>query len=149
MPKGAQYHQSPANHQTKGNFGLSDDTYDKILNSKKNKSSNVYSEPDHDSSSTPNQKSDAAKILELLQSVDLGQLETALTAIKTANEQNPNNNDDDEYKFYKDKTLVYEDQDAFIYQRPDRKRKTWYFRIYDNKNKKPKAKKTAKKRKKK
>ena len=33
--------------------------------------------------------------------------------------------------------MVYEDRDAFIYQRPDRKKKTWYFRIYDGKRKKP------------
>ena len=137
MAKGGQNYQSPANHQTDGNFGLSNGTYDKLLKSKDNKTANVYSEPNQTSLSEPDQQSDAAKILELLQSVDLGQLETALTAIKTANEQNPSNDDDDEYKFYKEKTLVYEDQDAFIYQRPDRKRKTWYFRIYDSKNKKP------------
>ena len=39
------------------------------------------------------------------------------------------------YKTFKEKTLVYEDREAFIYKRPDRN--TWYFRIYDPKNRKP------------
>ena len=83
--------------------------------------------------------SDAARLLDLLKSVDVDELETALTAIKTAKEQSLSKNDDDDvgYKFYKEKCLVYEDVDCFIYQRPDRKKKTWYFRIYDNKQKKP------------
>ena len=41
------------------------------------------------------------------------------------------------YKNYIDKTLVYDDQDAYIYQRGDTKSGIWYFRIYNKKTGKP------------
>ena len=118
-------HQLPENNQkVGGNFaGLDEDTYKKVVNSTQNRSN---TQP----------VSDAARLLELLKSVDVDTLETALGAIQTAKEVSPKN-DDEGYKFYKNKTLVYEDREAFIYQRPDRKKKTWYFRIYDDTRKKP------------
>ena len=118
-------HQSPENNQKVGRNvgGLDKEGYKKLLEIKQNRQD---TQP----------KSDAAKLLELLQSVDVDTLETALGAIQTAKEVSPKN-DDEGYKFYKNKTLVYEDRDAFIYQRPDRKKQTWYFRIYDDARKKP------------
>ena len=118
-------HQLPENNQKVGSKsgGYKDLDFKKVLDSKQNRSN---TQP----------VSDAARLLELLQSVDVDTLETALGAIQTAKEVSPKN-DDEGYKFYKNKTLVYEDREAFIYQRPDRKKKTWYFRIYDDTRKKP------------
>lgn len=64
-------------------------------------------------------------------------LQVALEAIKTAKEQAPRRQNDDEYKFYLDKTLIYEDRDAFIYRRATSKRGIWYLRLYDEKKSKP------------
>lgn len=75
---------------------------------------------------------------------DAGDLQIALEAIKAAKEQSTNE-DENEYKFYLDKTLIYEDRDAFIYQRATSKRRIWYLRIYDGRKSKPvvKSLKTA------
>lgn len=67
---------------------------------------------------------------------DADDLQIALAAIKTAKEQTGTSNEE-EYKFYLNKTLVYEDRDAFIYQRATSKRKIWYLRIYDGRKSKP------------
>ena len=62
----------------------------------------------------------------------------AIEGLAVASKQSPKKDvDEDVYKFYKEKQLVYEDRDAFIYQRPDRKSAIWYFRIYDYKTNKP------------
>ena len=79
---------------------------------------------------------DAAKLLKLLGTVDIDDLQTALTAIKTAKNQSPNQQSTS-YKNYIDKTLVYDDADAYIYQRGDTKSGIWYFRIYNKKTAKP------------
>jgi len=63
-------------------------------------------------------------------------LQIALEAIKAAKEQIGTSNDD-EYRFYLDKTLIYEDRDAFIYQRATSKKRIWYLRIYDGRKSKP------------
>ena len=63
-------------------------------------------------------------------------IKIALNAIKTAKEQSPKKNTTS-YKNYIDKTLVYDDQDAYIYQRGDTKSGIWYFRIYNKKTGKP------------
>jgi len=125
-------HQLPQNDQTIGKktAGLFADTYNELAGRSKVKPQ----ETQPDSETKP--VSDAARLLELLKTVDVDELETALGAIKTAKEVSPKN-DDEGYKFYKEKCLVYEDREAFIYQRPDRKKKTWYFRIYDDTRKKP------------
>jgi integrase len=75
---------------------------------------------------------------------DAGDLQIALEAIKAAKEQSPTKNED-EYRFYLDKTLVYEDRDAFIYRRATSKSGIWYLRIYDGRKSKPvvKSLKTA------
>jgi integrase len=75
---------------------------------------------------------------------DAGDLQIALEAIKAAKEQSTKE-DEGEYKFYLDKTLIYEDRDAFMYQRATSKRKIWYLRIYDGRKSKPvvKSLKTA------
>ena len=80
--------------------------------------------------------SDAAKLLKLLGTVDIDELQTALNAIQTAKNQSPNKQSTG-YKNYIDKTLVYDDQDAYIYQRGDTKSGIWYFRIYNKKTGKP------------
>ena len=115
-----QKHQLPEKHQKSG--GLDADTYKKLVDSK------------NQSKTQP--VSDAARLLELLKGVDVNQLETALNAINTAKDQSPNKEVVEGYKFYKEKQLVYEDRDAFIYQRPDRKTAIWYFRMYDYKRNK-------------
>ena len=75
---------------------------------------------------------------------DAGDLQIALEAIKAAKEQSPTKNED-EYRFYLDKTLIYEDRDAFIYRRATSKSGIWYLRIYDGRKSKPvvKSLKTA------
>lgn len=67
---------------------------------------------------------------------DADDLQIALAAIKAAKEQTEASNEE-EYKFYLNKTLIYEDRDAFIYQRATSKRKIWYLRIYDGRKSKP------------
>jgi len=69
---------------------------------------------------------------------DAGDLQIALEAIKQAKEVvNTTKIDGDKYTYCLDRTLVYEDQDAFIYQRADTVSGRWYFRIYDSKSNKP------------
>ena len=69
---------------------------------------------------------------------DAGDLQVALRAIQQAKEQsNKEQQVDNEYKNFLDRTLVYDDQDAFIYKRGDTKSGRWYLRIYDKKNTKP------------
>ena len=118
-------HQSPENNQKVGSnsAGYKDLDYKKVIDKHQNRKDTQPA-------------SDTARLLQLLQSVDVDTLETALGAIQTAKDISPKN-DDEGYKFYKNKTLVYEDREAFIYQRPDRKKQTWYFRIYDDTRKKP------------
>ena len=101
-------HQSPENNQKVGSnsAGYKDLDYKKVIDKHQNRKD---TQP----------VSDAARLLELLKSVDVDTLETALGAIQTAKDISPKN-DDEGYKFYKNKTLVYEDREAFIYQRPDR-----------------------------
>lgn len=67
--------------------------------------------------------------------VDGSSLATALEAIKLAKETTIQETGD--LKFFADKTHVYEDQEAFIYRRGDSKSGKFYFRIYDEKSKKP------------
>lgn len=63
---------------------------------------------------------------------DADDLQTALEAIKTAKEQLAAGNED-EYKYYLNKTLIYEDRDAFIYQRRGGQRGYWYISVYNSK----------------
>ena len=67
---------------------------------------------------------------------DAADLQVALGAIASAKELSLKQSDN-EYKFFIDRTLVYEDHDAFIFQRADSKSGRWYLRIYDEKKKKP------------
>ena len=116
-------YQSPVNHQKSGE--IAKDTFKKIADARQNR---VNTEP----------PSDAVRLLELLKGVDVDELETAIQAIREAKEQSPKKDvDEGGYKFYKEKQLVYEDRDAFIYQRPDRKSAIWYFRMYDYKRNRP------------
>ena len=69
---------------------------------------------------------------------DAGDLQIALEAIKQAKEQSLNEKKDDNgLQYYLDKTLVYEDRDAYIYRRATSKSGRWYLRIYDSKSGKP------------
>lgn len=67
--------------------------------------------------------------------VDENSLVTALEAIRIA-KQIPIQ-DKEDLKFFADKTLVYDDHEAFIYRRGDSKSGRFYFRIYDEKSRKP------------
>ena len=79
---------------------------------------------------------DAAKTLLTAAGYKHEDLEVALDAIQNAKEVSPNR-DEGEYKFFLDKTPIYEDRDAFIYRRATSKSGIWYFRIYDIKRGKP------------
>ena len=63
------------------------------------------------------------------------ELQIALGAIAQAKELSVKDSQD--YKFFIDRTLIYDDQDAFMFQRADSKSDRWYLRIYDEKKKKP------------
>ena len=67
---------------------------------------------------------------------DAQDLQVALGAIASAKELSLKESDD-EYKFFIDRTLIYDDHDAFIFQRADSKSGRWYLRIYDENKKKP------------
>lgn len=67
--------------------------------------------------------------------IDPNSLATALDAIAIAKDIPVKENE--ELSFFTEKTLVYEDQEAFIYRRGDSKSGRFYFRIYDEKRKKP------------
>tara|TARA_Y100000592_G_scaffold33709_1_gene53481 strand:+ start:3286 stop:4803 length:1518 start_codon:yes stop_codon:yes gene_type:complete len=68
---------------------------------------------------------------------DAGDLQTALLAIQEAKNQKKKQVEAGENKFFLDKTLVYEDVDAFIFRRADSKSGRYYFRLYDENTKKP------------
>ena len=69
---------------------------------------------------------------------DAGDLQTALNAIKEAKTHRKSADTSNETnKFFLEKTLVYEDVDAFIFRRADSKSGRWYFRLYDENTKKP------------
>ena len=63
------------------------------------------------------------------------ELQIALGAIAQAKELSVKDSED--YKFFIDRTLIYDDQDAFMFQRADSKSGRWYLRIYDENKKKP------------
>jgi integrase len=67
--------------------------------------------------------------------IDGNSLATALDAIAIAKDTPLKENE--ELTFFTEKTLIYEDQEAFIYRRGDSKSGRFYFRIYDEKHKKP------------
>ena len=73
---------------------------------------------------------DAAKALLSAAGFASSDVDVALDAIKTAKKQSPKK-ENGEKVFWLDKTLVYEDNDAFIYRRATSKLVRWYLRIYD------------------
>ena len=81
---------------------------------------------------------DAAKALLTASGFAPNDVDVALEAISVAKEQSPAK-DDDKYKFFLDRTIIYEDRDAFIFKRKrgNKKSAIWYFRIYDYKRNKP------------
>lgn len=68
---------------------------------------------------------------------DAGDLQVALSAIQVAKKAKETLQTDNENKFFLDKTLVYEDVDAFIFKRGDSKSGRYYFRLYDERTHKP------------
>lgn len=80
---------------------------------------------------------DALETLITAAGFDAGDLQVALSAIQQAKETKKSLPKEGENRFFLDKTLVYEDVDAFIFQRADIKSGRWYFRIYDTTTKKP------------
>ena len=81
---------------------------------------------------------DAAKALLTASGFSPDDVDVALEAITVAKEQSPAK-EDEKYKFFLDRTIIYEDRDAFIFKRKrgDKKSAIWYFRIYDYKRNKP------------
>tara|TARA_Y100001968_G_scaffold142182_1_gene129938 strand:- start:2055 stop:2480 length:426 start_codon:yes stop_codon:yes gene_type:complete len=94
----------------------------------------------HESESQQKPIKDAINALDsLLTAVgfDAGDLQIALEAIKQAKEHSPQpKQDDGEYRYFLDRTLIYEKKDELIYKRADTKTGRWYFRIYDTKSNK-------------
>jgi len=77
---------------------------------------------------------------------EAGDLQVALEAIQAAKElQDKKEKETDGFKFCLNRTFVYDDLDAFIYQRADTVTGRWYFSFWDTKSSKPvrKALKTA------
>jgi len=69
---------------------------------------------------------------------DAGDLQIALEAISAAKElQTEKKKKGESNSYYIDKTLVYEDHDAFIYRRADHVTGRWYFSFWDSKSSKP------------
>ena len=96
-------------------------------------------DPTNSKSQQSHRNADSVAALEALVAgagFDAGDLLLALEAIKTAKEQSPKK-EEGSYKFFLDRTLVYDDRDAFIYKRATSKTGIWYFRIYDGKLNKP------------
>ena len=94
--------------------------------------------PSSHSSQKKGEKASALGMLSALLSeagIDADSLATALEAIATAKETPLQ--ESGVLSFFKEKTLVYEDQEAFIYRRGDSKSGRFYFRIYDEKRKRP------------
>ena len=79
---------------------------------------------------------DAAKALLSAAGFASSDVDVALDAIKTAKKQSPKK-ENGEKVFWLDKTLAYEDNDAFIYRRATSKSGRWYLRIYDGISNKP------------
>ncbi|WP_236072709.1 tyrosine-type recombinase/integrase [Prochlorococcus marinus] len=86
-------------------------------------------------------KEDALHLLEaVLQNAgyDAGDLQIALEAIDHAKKIRSNKKKETiSDSYYIDKTLIYEDHEAFIYTRADHVRKNWYFSLWDSKSHKP------------
>ena len=59
---------------------------------------------------------DAAKALLTASGFSSSDVDVALEAISVAKEQSPAK-DDEKYKFFLDRTIIYEDRDAFIFKR--------------------------------
>ncbi len=76
----------------------------------------------------------AKKLLETA-GVDANDFDSALTALATAKQQNPNKRPIKQKEF-EDKTQVYDDVEAFIFKRGQTKKGIWYFRIWDTKRQK-------------
>ena len=89
-------------------------------------STNLNSQQSH---RKPENKLDS--VLEAL-GIKADDLQTLLEAKRLAEEIKPKEEDGDR-KYFKNKTIIYEDHDAFIYQRGTSKTGRWYLRIYDDK----------------
>ena len=76
----------------------------------------------------------AKKLLETA-GVDANDFDSALSALATAKQQNPNRPPVKKREF-EDKTQVYDDVEAFIFKRGQTKKGIWYFRIWDTKRQK-------------
>ena len=81
-------------------------------------------------------KTDAEKLKTLIESVGLEKLNIALNELSKAEKISPIQTKK-ENKNYKNKTLIFDDDNCCIYQRGDTRSGIWYFRIFDNKQGKP------------
>lgn len=92
-------------------------------------------EPSHSSQESDRKRLALGMLSALLSEagIDADSLATALDAIKTAKEITQSETEED-LKFFKQKEIVYDDQDAFIYKRGDSKTGRYYLRLYDSRN---------------
>ena len=79
---------------------------------------------------------DAETLKNLIEKVGLEKLNIALNELSKAEEISPIKTKK-ENKNYKNKTIIFDDENCCIYQRGDVKSGIWYFRLYDAKQQKP------------
>lgn len=79
---------------------------------------------------------DAETLKNLIEKVGLEKLNIALNELSNAEKISPIQTKK-ENKNYKNKTLVFDDENCCIYQRGDVKSGIWYFRLFDSKQGKP------------
>ena len=79
---------------------------------------------------------DAETLKNLIEKVGLEKLNIALNELSKAEEISPIQTKK-ENKNYKNKTIIFDDENCCIYQRGDVKSGIWYFRLYDAKQQKP------------
>ena len=90
------------------------------------------------------EKTDAETLKNLIEKVGLEKLNIVLEGLSNAEKISPVKGKK-ENKNYKNKTLIFDDENCCIYQRGDVKSNFWYFRLFDPKQKRPvfKSLKTA------
>mgnify|MGYP003148840128 CR=1 FL=1 len=81
-------------------------------------------------------ETNAEKLKTLIESIGLEKLNIALNELSKAEKISPIQTKK-ENKNYKNKTLIFDDDNCCIYQRGDTKSGIWYFRIFDTKQSKP------------
>ena len=97
------------------------------IDNTKNKIQNNHRNPD---------ETNADQLKSLIEKVGIEKLNIVLKELSNAEKISPNQ-PKRENKNYKNKQLIFDDEDCCIYNRGDTKSGIWYFRLYDRKSQKP------------